>query len=72
MFAVEAVKVAAHAKGYEVIDVEPKPEWSGSDSLRVSSVHEGRPTEQGGLRQDRASGRIAEMYSRVSPMRPDV
>jgi len=46
MFDVETVKTAARAKGYEVIDIEPKPHWAEADA--ESYVLSARTLEESG------------------------
>eukprot|EP00931_Biecheleriopsis_adriatica_P041725 TRINITY_DN23818_c0_g1_i1.p1 TRINITY_DN23818_c0_g1~~TRINITY_DN23818_c0_g1_i1.p1 ORF type:complete len:996 (+),score=291.71 TRINITY_DN23818_c0_g1_i1:22-2988(+) len=70
MFDVEAVKLAARSKGFEVIDVEPKPTWADSDVARyvaaareISASGSCETWFRGFLVYERMPGRAMHYYS---------
>eukprot|EP00928_Gymnodinium_smaydae_P031431 TRINITY_DN23064_c0_g1_i1.p1 TRINITY_DN23064_c0_g1~~TRINITY_DN23064_c0_g1_i1.p1 ORF type:complete len:972 (+),score=184.69 TRINITY_DN23064_c0_g1_i1:149-3064(+) len=72
MFDVEAIKIAARAKGFEVIDTEPKPEWAETaianyiDAARATAVAESGANERwflGFLVYERIPGFAMHYYS---------
>lgn len=71
MFEVEAVKVAAHNKGYEVIDVEPTPDWADAECGAARYVQTAADLDkQGGERwflgflvYERIPGRAMHYYA---------
>ncbi|CAJ1405592.1 unnamed protein product [Effrenium voratum] len=63
MFDVEAIKIAARLKGFEVVDVEPKPSWHESDVSKFAALGANSDWFRGFLVYERMPGRAMHYYS---------